>query len=537
MKKNNLGTRLIGFLLLFTLSLSLLSACGKEKEKVNDPENPVEEQQEQTPETPATVAVTGITVSMDSFTLNTTDAGIQLTASVSPSDATNPAYTWSSSNIVIATVDATGLVMARNNGTCDIVATTSDGGFTAVCTITVQLPEPEPVLATALALNLAEETLYVGDTLALEAFFTPEDVTDKILTWTSSDEAVATVDDFGCVTAVKKGTASITAAASNGVAASCAITVKKASSSSSSEGKTEGGSSSGKTDSGKTEKTNSKLSFGSNPTYPKATLDSDGYLVADLLQDYHDYNSDVVAWLYVPGTNINFPVAQRPNGGGTSLDDYYLTRGLDKKTKATGSCYLDERDTTVASQGLILNHNNIFYGHAKGTDIFDQLEEVTRTDEWFNNESNRYVYVNTLKGRYVFEVFATYYMNTKQHSVIQNINFSLDKDGKVAVITDLYKNIEANADAISLMTSNNEMFSLQYYKDTDAFLKFCNSWKDRVDTTYSEKGVNFGYLKDRDFGVTVDKNDTVITLYTCADAGEIEKYILQAALVRFETYD
>lgn len=67
--------------------------------------------------------------------------------------------------------------------------------------------------------------LRVGETSALTAVILPEDASDKTLTWSSSDENVATVDENGKVTAVKAGNAVITATASNNVSGSCKLTV------------------------------------------------------------------------------------------------------------------------------------------------------------------------------------------------------------------------------------------------------------------------------------------------------------------------
>ncbi len=62
----------------------------------------------------------------------------QLTATVTPSDATNKAVVWSSSNQAVATVDAAGKVTARGVGTATITCETVDGGKTATCAVTVE---------------------------------------------------------------------------------------------------------------------------------------------------------------------------------------------------------------------------------------------------------------------------------------------------------------------------------------------------------------------------------------------------------------
>ena len=85
----------------------------------------------------------------------------------------------------------------------------------------------EPVQVTSIKLNKSKKSLNIGDTFTLTVTVKPNDATDKSVTWSSSDTSVATVDENGVVTAVAEGTATITATASNGVEASCTVTVKQ----------------------------------------------------------------------------------------------------------------------------------------------------------------------------------------------------------------------------------------------------------------------------------------------------------------------
>ena len=85
------------------------------------------------------ISVTGVTVSPTTGTLTTAGSTLQLTATVTPANATNPAVTWSSGNTSVATVDNTGKVTAVANGTATITVTTTDQNKTATATITVTI--------------------------------------------------------------------------------------------------------------------------------------------------------------------------------------------------------------------------------------------------------------------------------------------------------------------------------------------------------------------------------------------------------------
>lgn len=86
-----------------------------------------------------------IGVSLNKTQLNLAPGTSQtLIATVSPFDATNKAVTWSSSNISVATVSSSGVVVAKAAGTATIKVTTNDGGKTATCKVTVQAT-PEAV--------------------------------------------------------------------------------------------------------------------------------------------------------------------------------------------------------------------------------------------------------------------------------------------------------------------------------------------------------------------------------------------------------
>ena len=87
-----------------------------------------------------TIAATGVSINKTSATLTSKGATVSLTATVSPSNATNKSVTWKSSNTSVATVDSNGKVTAVGNGTATITVTTNSGGKTATCNVTVAIP-------------------------------------------------------------------------------------------------------------------------------------------------------------------------------------------------------------------------------------------------------------------------------------------------------------------------------------------------------------------------------------------------------------
>ncbi len=165
------------------------------------------------------INVVGITLDEHSKELEEGD-DFTLTATITPSDATDKSVTWTSSNTAVATVSDTGKVTAVSVGAATIYATASNGAFDT-CDITV-FKDIDP---TGVIISAADITLTVGDTAALQAFVQPDDATDKTVTWSSANPGIATVDASGVVTAVEAGEAIVTVKTVNGLEATCKVTV------------------------------------------------------------------------------------------------------------------------------------------------------------------------------------------------------------------------------------------------------------------------------------------------------------------------
>ena len=214
-----------------------------------------------------------------------------LDAKLVPADATDVKLAYESSDESIATVDETGKVTAVANGECTITtyvtAKTEDAEASELSAVVVEAADSEEVddsvatmpedLATmdsafgvvpenlkaetkvtvttnveSVTLDKAEGVLTVGNTVTVTATVTPDTATNASVTWSSSDEAIATVDSEGKITAVAPGTATITAVSDSNPDANAtyAVTVQAKKVVASTSTKTSSKSNSGNTGSG-----------------------------------------------------------------------------------------------------------------------------------------------------------------------------------------------------------------------------------------------------------------------------------------------
>ena len=147
----------------------------------------------------------------------------KLVATVTPSQA-NQKVAWSSSNGNIAKVDSKGRVTPVSNGTCKIIATTTDGtNITASCDVTVDVK-----FVTGISFDFNSYTITnANQTPVFNPNITPSDAENKNVRWSSSNTKVATVSSSGVIKAAGNGTCKITATTTDGtnLSASFNITV------------------------------------------------------------------------------------------------------------------------------------------------------------------------------------------------------------------------------------------------------------------------------------------------------------------------
>ena len=180
----------IGTLSISAVTPMVLSSCGKKQ----------------------TIPVQSIELDKKTLSLILGDS-YKLTANVLPENATNKKVTWSSSDPSTATVDQNGNIKAVSEGTATITATTKDSKKTDTCEVTIT---KKIIHVTSVTLDEYKLKLNKGEVAKLTANILPENATNKNVTWSSLKQSVATVDQYGNVTAKSAGNVEIAVTTEDG---------------------------------------------------------------------------------------------------------------------------------------------------------------------------------------------------------------------------------------------------------------------------------------------------------------------------------
>lgn len=157
------------------------------------------------------IPVKGITLNKPSITLKATE-NVQLTATITPINATDQTLTWHSENESVAKVDSTGKVTGISMGkTQIIVSSVSNPKIQAICNVTIA-----PTLVNRIVIEPTQSTLKAGETIKLQAKIYPELATNKTVSWLSEDQDIAIVDSMGKVTAKRVGQVRIEVSTTDG---------------------------------------------------------------------------------------------------------------------------------------------------------------------------------------------------------------------------------------------------------------------------------------------------------------------------------
>lgn len=156
------------------------------------------------------IEVTGITLNKTNLTLSKGSNEI-LKASITPSNATNKGLIWKSSDSSIAIVDQNGKVTAKSAGTAYITVSSNSSNYKSICQVTVVNTIALTKISTTASITIKEKS-----TKTLPIYYTPNNATNKKVTWKSSNPSIATVNSSGVVTGVSAGTATITITSNDG---------------------------------------------------------------------------------------------------------------------------------------------------------------------------------------------------------------------------------------------------------------------------------------------------------------------------------
>lgn len=117
-------------------------------------------------------------------------------------------------------------------------------------------------------------------------------------------------------------------------------------------------------------------------------------------------NSDTVAWLKIENTNIEFPIVQANN------NSYYLTHNFDKEYNVAGWIFADYKNKLDGT-----DRNIVVYGHnMRNNSMFGSLKDVI-TEEWYNNEENKYITFVTENEYQTYQVFSVYQIKTEDYYI------------------------------------------------------------------------------------------------------------------------
>lgn len=126
-------------------------------------------------------------------------------------------------------------------------------------------------------------------------------------------------------------------------------------------------------------------------------------------------NSDVVAYIKVNNTNIEYPIVK------TSNNNFYLNHSFDKSKNSRGWIFADYKNKFDNT-----DKNIVIYGHnMRDESMFGSLKNILN-EEWYNNAENKNITFLTEKGNYIYKVFSIYKIESEDYYI--KTNFKNDED-------------------------------------------------------------------------------------------------------------
>ena len=163
-------------------------------------------------------------------------------------------------------------------------------------------------------------------------------------------------------------------------------------------------------------------------------------------------NSDIVGWLNVNNTNVNYPFVQ------TNNNNYYLNHSIDKTYNEAGWLFLDYRNDSSLN-----NKNSIIYAHSRlDKSMFGSLSKVLK-QSWYDNKDNHIIRISLENENTLWQIFSVYkiktenyyittffdteeeymtFLNTLSERSLYNFNTKLYKEDKILTLSTCYSDTE-----------------------------------------------------------------------------------------------
>lgn len=155
-------------------------------------------------------------------------------------------------------------------------------------------------------------------------------------------------------------------------------------------------------------------------------------------------NEHIYAWIYIPNTNVDYPILQHPTD-----DTFYLNRNLDGSWGYPGCIYSEHRYNTKTWTDF----NTLLYGHnMKNGTMFRTLHNFADKDFF---EANRYIYIYTPEYVYVYDIFGAYVYGDSHILVEYDSNYQLRRQEYLEMVVGI-RDMSANfRDDVELSTESN----------------------------------------------------------------------------------
>ena len=162
-------------------------------------------------------------------------------------------------------------------------------------------------------------------------------------------------------------------------------------------------------------------------------------------------NPDVIGWIKVNGTNINYPFVQGKD------NKYYLTHSFNKSYNEAGWVFLDYRNN------ITNNKNTIIYAHGRtNKTMFGTLRKVLNNG-WLNNSNNYVIKISTEKENSLWQVFSVYHIPTTNDYI--QTNFS--DENEYQIFLDKVKNRSAHNFNTNVTSTDNILTLSTCYSNSD----------------------------------------------------------------------